>query len=417
MSFRPPPRPAPVRALNAAWGAAARLGVGRTRLDEASLFAAARRASGRHAFRDLSFLEPMRRLLASLEEEARLHPIGRMAMRQTLVRTLATRLGLEALEDLHPEVARRPVEAPVFIVGLQRTGTTLLHRLLTCEPTLRPLYSWEGLSPLPNAIGLGGPAPPAGGRDPRMRRAELAERALRYVAPEFFAIHPVEAHAPEEDVLVMDLSFLSPTVDATLHAPSYSRWFWAADQRPAYEMLRRVIRVLLWQRPGRYLGKTPHHLEQLSALFDVFPDAKVIQTHRDPLRVTASYCSMIAHGRRVFSDHVDAREVGRQLSEGAVRGVTRAMEDRERLGEARFLDVAYANLVADPVEQLRRIYDFLGTELRPATLERMEAFRANNPQHKHGVHRYRLEDFGIKREALSERFEPYRARFDVPEES
>ncbi len=143
----------------------------------------------------------------------------------------------------------------------------------------------------------------------------------------------------------------------------------------------------------------------------------MIQTHRDPVRVAASYCSMITHGRRVFSDHVDPREVGHQLSEGAVRGVSRAMAARDTLGEERFLDIAYADLVTDPIKQLRRIYEFLGTELTPATLAEVEAHRGENPQHKHGVHRYRLEDFGIDRARLAERFGPYRARFDVPEEA
>lgn len=400
--------PLPVRMAVGAWGGLQRVGVARTRLDEASLLASARRASGLHHFVDESFREPLRRLLASLEEEARLHPLGRMVLRQSLLRALVNRLRLEDLSDRHPEIARLPVEAPVFIVGLQRTGTTLLHRLLTCEPALRPLLSWEALNPAPFPGHV-----PSSPRDPRVRQAELAERALRYLAPELFAIHPVEAHAPEEDVLLLDLSFVSPTADATLRVPSYQAWLREVDQRPAYRYFRRAIQLLLWQRGGRWLGKTPHHLENLDVILDVFPDAKIVQTHRDPIRVVASFCSMIAHSRAVFSAQVDPFEVGAQLGEKAVRAVTRAMQVRDRAGPGTFLDVAYADLVSDPMKEVRRIYDFIGLELAPETTRAMEGWRSGNPQNKHGVHHYRLEDFGLDRAELERRFEPYRARYGI----
>jgi len=410
-SIRPAPLPRPVRGALAAWRAVQRVGVGRVPLSEASLVATARRASGLHAFVDESFREPLRRLLAALDEEAGLHPLGRTMLRQSLVRALVNRLRLEDLNDRHPEIADHPVASPVFIVGLQRTGTTLLHRLLTCEPRLRPLLAWEALNPAPF------PGRRArGDRDPRMRLAETAERGLRYLAPEFFAIHPVEAHAPEEDVLLLDMSFVSPTADATLRVPSYSAWLADVDQRPAYRTFRRLIQLLLWQREGRWLGKTPHHLENLDALLEVFPDARIIHTHRDPVRVVASFCSMIAHGRALFSDRVDPREVGAQLGAKAVRAVTRAMEVRDHVGGDAFLDVAYPDLVADPLGQIRRITDFVGLSPEPASERAMQEWIAANPQNKHGAHRYRLDDFGLDRLRLEKDFEPYRSRFGIRSE-
>jgi hypothetical protein len=409
--FQAPRFPLPVRAALTGWRALQTTGMARTRLDEASLIAAARRESGLSRFADDSFRDPLRRLLASLEEEAHLHPLGRMLLRQSLVRALVNLLRLEALCEQHPEIRELPVREPVFVLGLQRTGTTLLHRLLTCEPALRPLLSWEALNPAPFPG-----AAARGGRDPRMRLAEVAERGLRYLAPEFFAIHPVEAHAPEEDVLLLDLSFISPTADATLDVPRYSAWIRDTDQRLAYRTFRRAIQLLLWQRPGRWLGKTPHHLENLDALLDVFPDAKVIQTHRDPVRVVASYASMMAHGRAIFSDRVDPNAVGAQLASRAVRAVTRAMQVRERASAQSFLDVAYTDLLADPLAQIRRIYEFLGPPLAPATEAAMQRWLAANPQNKRGVHRYRLEDFGLDRAQLERSFEPYRRRFGVASE-
>ncbi len=409
--FRPAKRPSIVTGLNALGRGCELLGA-RIPLNEASLVRAARRQSGLHGFADESFREPLRVLLDSLEREARLHPLGRFIIRQSLVRALVNRLRMERAFDLHPEIGECSVAAPVFIAGLQRTGTTLLHRLLACEPALRPLMSWEALNPAP----FPGDPQRADGRDPRMGPAEMSEKGLRYLAPEFFAIHPVEAHAPEEDVLLLDLSFWSPTAEATQRTPSLSRWMEATDPIPPYQLLRKILQFLSWQREGRWLGKTPHHLEYLDALFSVFPDARVIQTHRDPLRVVPSFCSMISHGRAIFSDRVDPKEVADHLARKAVRTVTRSMDFRAKHGENAFLDVSYADLVADPLKQIRRIYDFLGLPLAPETERTMQTFLTRNPQGKHGAHRYQLEDFALDRTRLARDFEPYCSRFDVPAE-
>jgi hypothetical protein len=391
--------------------AANRLGIARPSLEEASLVEAARKASGLNDFVDDSFQEPMRRLITSLETEARLHPLGRITMRETLVRSLVNRLRLEDLCARHPEIEGTEVVAPVFVVGLQRTGTTLLQRLLTCEPRLRPLLAWEGLNPAPDPRGQG-----RDGRDIRIRHARLAERALRYLGPELFAIHPVEAEAPEEDIHLLDLTFISPAADAIAPIPTYQSWFQQVDQLPAYRYMKRLMQLLLWQRGGRWLGKTPHHMEYLDELLSVFPDAKVVVTHRDPLRTVASFCSMMGHSRALFSDRVDANEVGDQFGAKAIRAVSRLMDARDRLGSDAFLDVLYQDVVADPMKQVRRVYDFVGLDLEVSTEAAMQSWLHDNAQTKHGVHHYRLEDFGLTREQLDPQFRAYRTRFGVPVE-
>lgn len=406
-----PYRPRAIAVANGIGRGLARIGL-RANLEEASLLAAARRAGKGRRFADESFREPLGRLLRALDCEARLHPLGRAILRQTLVRLLLNRLRLEAACQEHSEIEAIAVDSPVFIVGLQRTGTTLLHRLLAVDPALRPLASWEALNPAP----FPGTGPRGGGRDPRMRSAEWAERGLRYLAPDFFAIHPVEAHAPEEDVLLLDFSLLSPTAEASQNLPSYSQWLEEVDHRPAYRYFRRMIQLLLWQKPGRWLGKTPHHLEYLDVLLDVFPDAKIIHTHRDPLRALPSFCSMLFHARGIFSDRVDPREVGRQWTHKQVRMVERGMVVRDRVGAESFADVSYTALIADPIKQVRRIYDFLELDLAPETERRMQAWISGNPQHRLGRHDYRLEDFGLDRADLERRFAAYRERFDVPRE-
>jgi hypothetical protein len=273
------------------------------------------------------------------------------------------------------------------------------------------MAAWEGLNPAPFPR-----SPDRRGRDPRLRPAQTAERALRYLAPELFAIHPVEATEPEEDIHLLDLTFVSPAIDAIARVPSYQAWFREVDQLPAYRYMRRSIQLLLWQRPGRWLGKTPHHLEHLDELLAVFPDAKIVLTHRDPSRTVASFCSMMAHSRALFCDDVDPDEIGAQFGAKAIRAVEKSLAARARFDPARFLDLLYQDVVADPLKQARRVYDFIGLDLAPETEAGMRRWLEAHTQTQHGVHQYRLEDFGLSRAELDPHFQSYCARFGVPRE-
>jgi len=409
LSFQTPKFPIPVRGGLAAWRLAERAGIGQVSLSEESLVATARRNTGLREFVDESFRDPMRRMLTCLEEEAQLHPLGRTIMRESLVRALVNRLRLEDQCARHPEIASIPVTAPVFVVGLQRTGTTMLQRLMTCEPRLREMTAWEGLNPAPFPGGTD-----RRGRDPRLRLAKTSERALRYLAPDLFAIHPVEAEAPEEDIHLLDVTFVSPAVDAILRVPSYQAWFCEVDQLPAYRYMKRLMQLLLWQRGGRWLGKTPHHLEHLDELLTIFPDAKVVLTHRDPARTVASFCSMMAHSRAMFSDATDPIEIGEQFGAKAIRAVGRLMDVRSRVDSSSFLDVLYQDVVADPLQEIRRVFEFIGLDLAAETETSMRRWLTDNSQTRHGVHSYQLSDFGLDRSMLDRHFEPYRDRFGVP---
>ncbi len=412
-AFAAPPFPLPVRLGLGLWGAIARLGMAYPDLGESSLIASARRRTGLEHFVDEDFRIPMRRLLYSLEEEADLHLLGRSVMRSSLIRVLECRLRLENLCDLHPEIAATPIERPIFIAGLQRTGTTKLHRLLSMDRRLRAISAAEALNPAP----LGRPV-----RDEpfeierRIAQARIAERGMRYLSPALFAIHPIEAEAPEEDVFLLDATFISGAVDASLSVPSYTKWIREIDQTEAYRYFRRLIGLLLWQRPGRYLGKTPHHLENLDALLTVFPDAKIIHTHRDPQKVVPSFSSMMAHAGAMLSKDVDPIRVGRRVFEQTTNSVARAMEMRDRAAAGSVLDVHYENLVRDPLKEIRRIYDFVEMDFDSETEGAMRKWMAENPRHKNGQHRYRLEDFGLDPKELDERFEVYRNRYDVSRE-
>jgi hypothetical protein len=395
-----PYRPLPLRVAH---GALAALGVSRwPSLRPDDLIAAARAAEKLH---DLGApdLEPLERMVASIEAEASLNPLGRFATRERLVQVLRNRLRFTELSRRHPEISAVALEPPVVIAGLQRTGTTLLHRLLAADPRVRSLASWEALNPAPFLSGRG---------DPRPGLARRAEAGLRWLSPDFFAVHPVEADAPEEDVLLLEHAFLSTVAEATLRVPSFSAWLESTDQRPAYVLMGRLLQLLTWQHgPSRWVLKTPHHLEWLDVLWDVFPGATVVMTHRDPLVTAGSFCSMVAHGRGVMSDVVDPAEIGRDWLEKLGRMTDRALDAREARGDRGVIDVRYEALMADPVGTVRRVREAAGLPCDAEADAATQAAMARMPKDRHGAHRYALDDFGLDEAKVRQRLRRWRDRF------
>ncbi len=412
LDYRHPYRPLPVRIINGIGGmvhtAGDTLGIeGALRPD--TLIRRATRKTGLSDFGDEYFREGLEELIRSVRAEANLHTVGRLITIMRIENALHCRLRVEEYLDRFPETEKIDVSAPVVITGLQRTGTTLLHRLLAADPVARSLASWEAINPVPPDSDSG--------KDSRERKAKLSETALSYLAPDFFAIHPVEAAAPEEDVLLLDYTFSSTVPEATLRVPTYSKWVEEHDQVPAYRYMRTLLRILLRQRPGEFwVLKTPHHLEFMDTLFAVFPGTRVIQTHRDPFSAVTSFCSMVSHGRGVFSDTVDPVEVGTHWSRKIHRMITRAMESRSRLPADRFLDVSYYDLVANPLNEIERVYRFLGRPLDGRTEEAIHKTLAQNTKDRYGRHKYNLESFGLTAGTIEELFSAYMKRYDIPTE-
>lgn len=407
--YRRPHRRLPVRLMNGLGQLAAGFGM-RGRLDAESLLAAARKKTELSDIGDRGFLERLELLTQALEDEARLHPLGRQMARLNLLRILTNRLRLNAVFE-SDKGNHEKNEDPVFIIGLQRTGTTLLHRLLASDPAWRHLKSWEAINPVPLAGGS------AGGADGRMRTAFAAQLVVKYLAPDFAAIHPVAVREPEEDCLLFDYDLHGTVPEALWRVPSFSAWLERQDHIAAYRYYAAILDYLWQLRPaGRWLLKTPQHLEQLASLFAVFPGARLIQIHRDPLRTMASFCSMMAHSRGVFSDQVDPHDIGRHWFAKARRMISRSMSERDARGEDSFFDVSYYDLTADPLESVRRIYAWLGTELSDEAEKRMHSYLVENPQHKLGRHVYRLADFGLDQADVESAFTDYRRRFAIPHE-
>jgi hypothetical protein len=345
-------------------------------------------------------LEPLEQLVEAIRSEASLHPIGHLATHGRLVAALRNRLRAQAWFRRHPEILEQPVPAPIVITGLQRTGTTLLQRLLSADPRHHALHAWRALNP----------APPLAGDDTRIRQAKLAERGAAWLAPDFFAVHPIEHASVDEDILLLDGSFLSTVAEATLHVPSFSAWLEGQDQTPGYALHKRYLQLMQWRQPGeRWVLKTPHHLEWLDTLLAVYPDAHILHTHRDPLETLPSFCSMIAHGRGIMSDAVDPMEIGEHWLRKTHRMVSRTMQLRRARPDVRVHDVYYADLVADPIATVARIYDGLGLELTDAARDAIDRQRRASRKHKYGKHVYAAADFGLSNDRIADRFSAYRS--------
>ncbi len=379
-------------------------------LEEQRLLDEAERRTGLDDFGDSSFREPFGLLVRSLDREASLSFLGRVAARQDILRLLNHRLRMEIDRRRHPEIGAEEIQAPLFVTGLPRTGTTLLHGLLAQDPANRAALNWEMMYPSP---------PPARARHRRDRRIELAERQLRWfrrLAPDFQKIHPVGARLPEECLIIHSHSFVSFQFQTSHDVPSYQAWLEAQDLRVSYETHRRFLQHLQWHGPrGTWVLKAPAHLFGLRALFASYPDAGVIFTHRDPVEVVASVASLHTVLRSTFSDAVDPVAVGTEVSRRWADGITRALRDRDAgcAAAGRFIDVLYTDLVRDPVATVRRIYGHFGRRLTAVAEDRMRAFLAANPKDKHGQHQYALAHFGLDPEEVRARYRGYCDRFGL----
>src|SRR5262245_8473647 len=390
-----------------------RLGVRPVSLDEGSLLAAASRATGLDDFGDAEFRAPFRRLLDGLESEADLTLLGRIAAHRDLVGLLTNRLRLVEDRRKHPEIAAERIVAPIFIVGLPRTGSTALHHLLAQDPDTRAPQAWEVMYPSPP------PTRATYETDPRIERAARQLRWLDWLAPDFKTIHPVGAQLPLECIAIMSASFLAARFQTTYNVPGYEAWLATQDMRPAYAFHRRFLQHLQWRAPGaRWALKAPSHVFSFDALLDTYPDARILQTHRDPVAVVASVASLSSVLHRAFGRQRRPERFGHEVTNRWTEGLERSLELRRsgRVAPEGVVDVHHHELATDPMAVVRRIYSQFDMPLTPVAEARMRAFSAEHPRGAQGRHEYALEPFGLDRDDLARRFRAYTERFGVPPE-
>jgi len=407
-----PRLPSPLRLANAAMRPFARQRIG---LEEDELLATARRRSGLRDFGDPGFHEPLGVLTAALDAEARLSPLGRYAARALVLGLLVTRLRLVRLLEQHPEILSLPIDAPIVIMGLPRTGTTHLHSLIASDPALRSLPYWESLEPIPAALPEGPGARVPAGRDPRYWRCVLAMKLLDWTIPLFPLMHEMAPDARHEEIQLLAVDFRSMLFEASNTVPRYRDWYRKTDQTGAYRMLRTLLQALQWMdgRPRRWVLKSPQHLEQIGPLLEVFPDAKLVQTHRDPVRVTASFCTMGAYGLRMGTDRVDLAEFGAYWAERIENLLRASVEDRPRIPSGQIFDVRFEDFVGRELETVEALYAFADQPFDARAREAFVAYQAANSRGRHGTIEYHLEDFAIDARERRLALAFYRERFGL----
>ena len=370
-----------------------------TKLTESSLLAEASQKTGLTDFGSSDFLAPMRILLDSIEKEARLHTFGRISIRDRFVRLLSQRLLIQDHLKRFPEITRRPVAKPVLILGLPRTGTTLLHHLMAAAPGARAPLLWELLNPCPP------PTRETRSTDPRIKEAKKQLSLLETVVPVASTIHPMNAEEAEECLWLFELSFRSLSFQVFLQVPTYCEYLAGADMLPLYEYHRTALQILQWQCPGDYwLLKTPYHLHYIDTIRKVYPDVRIVFTHRDPLRVVASACSLIESALRSHSDEVDPKKVGQTWMSTWGSAMAHAMAARKDLPGSQVYDLDYDRLMADPIAAARDIHRHFDLPFDPKIEVAMRSWYAKNAAGKHTKHRYELARYGLNPHEVVERF-------------
>src|SRR5215471_2526066 len=368
------------------------------------LHASATRITGLADFGAGDYRDGLAVLLDSCAREAGLTELGAKAHRAFLRGALVARLLSEAAWARYPGHAAVAIDRPIFVTGLPRTGTTALHRLLTADPAHQGLELW--LTEVPQ------PRPPRDTweQDPVFGRIQAAYERHHVAHPEFMGVHYMAADQVEECWQLLRQSMRSVSYECLAHLPSYSAWLAGQDWTAAYRRHRRNLRLIgLPDRGRRWVLKNPSHLFALDALLRVYPDALVIQTHRDPRAAIASVCSLAAQASAGWSPAFAGEVIGRDQLELWARGLERFTAERARYDPAQFFDVDYAEFAADPVRTVESVYAHFGLALSPEARAAMEAVRAQGAPAAVGpAHRYALSDFGLTGDQVDERFAGYR---------
>ncbi len=388
------------------------------KLDKHSLLEAAVEATGLDDFGDSWFERPMDVLLDSLREEARLNAAGEFSAAKQFHHVLRDRLYTQMWFKRHPEILERTIARPVVIVGPMRSGTTRLHRLLASDRRFSHMRSFETISPVPRPEFedvLAGTA-----KDFRSVLARRIMKVARLANPRTLSIHPTGPFEPEEELGLLVASMWGMKHEAQWHVPSYARWTETHDATPAYEHLANLLRLVGWSqqvssiRP--WILKTPQHMMDLPALLKVFPDARLIFTHRDPHAVVGSAASLAWNQTILYSDHVDADRIGREWLTKTETMIARMRQARDSIPRERMIDVQYEDMERDWRGTMDRIYGFLDLEIEPA-LGGMEDYLERSRALKRTPHQYSLEEFGLSSREVAERLGDYVSTYDIPREA
>jgi hypothetical protein len=381
---------------------------GKAALDLEEMLAAALKRAGRKGFDDRSFVHPLQRLIASCNTESDLNALGRNAVKFEIRRSLHNLLEFERRERAQPQVLERPIERPVFITGMPRSGSTFLHRLIVRDPTVAAPLSWRLVHPHPSAAGRLGEA---------LNRARVQAQfyLMRVLAPELNSLHEVAAGEPEECTDITAQVFQSLRYDSVYRVPSYQSWLQRHGHIEAYRFHKRFLQHLQHlDAEGcerRWILKSPDHVFALEDIRAVYPDAVWVFIHRDPVAVLASVARLTEVLRRPFSHHVDRAEIGEQVRASWLDGAERMMSAAAASGE--ILHLHYREIVSDPQNAAARLFRHCGHAASGDAARRMRRWLGNRSNRAHRQRQYDLTSFGLDPGTLREQFKRYTDAFDI----
>lgn len=408
----------PIRLLNGVLRAANTVGLATCPMEVNALLAAARKDTRLSEFGDERYLEPLKLLIKSYNEEADLNPIGRFLARTNISRLLKGRLYAEDLIARHPEILERDLGNPVVIVGLARSGTTRLHRLLAADERFLHLKSWESVYPIPYPECF--TAREAGKTDPRITALEQGLKAVLYMGPQIAAVHPLGTFEVEEEIGLLQHAFATQLFEIQSQLPGFAHHLMTTDQTPAYEYLARLMKIVSWFRndpPGKtWLLKSPQHMQDLDALMNVFPGARIVCPHRDPVKVVGSSCSMAWNSVVRDNDNATPAWVGNEWFTKTQSMLNKTLAVRATMPANQQYDLLYADITADWEQAMQGVYSFLDMPFADQARSGMQAWLDENKQHKHGAHKYSLDEFGLETHQVRSALRFYSERFSIPQE-
>ncbi|RLD82047.1 MAG: hypothetical protein DRJ15_02755, partial [Bacteroidetes bacterium] len=349
--------------------------------------------------------EGLRKLVYSITNESHPNPFGALAVKGLLERILYGRYMIEQEMAKKPWIEDQRIEQPVFIIGMPRTGTSILHAILHEDPAHRSPLAWECLLPYPAAT------PETFKDNAQFRTIEKEFGQLFKLVPDFQRKHYMAVDSPQECLGITAFDFNSFQFSAQLYLPSYMKWF--SDDSDMLGTMRFHKRFLQYLQSGgvkseRWLLKSPVHLRRLDEIFEVYPDARIIMTHRGPSDIVSSTASLISSVRTLYSDREDPNVTGQEQAMLWSKYFDRFIESRKALGkEDQIIDLKFEDFVVDQLGTIRKIYERFGWDLSEEAVKNFEGFLAENPREKHGKHEYSLDNFGLKEDEVNRQFSRY----------
>ena len=372
-------------------------------LNQLEIINEAKNQTGMANFGNPLFMNGFEALISSINQEANLNEIGVEAQKHRLIGILANILRIENALMENPKILEEEIKSPVVIVGLPRTGSTMTHRLLASDPNHTAMLWWEGRYPaMLEGEKRGNPLD-------RMEMGKAEVEAVMQASPDALTIHPWDYKGADEEILLLEHTFFSTVPESFMRLPTYSKWVESQDHIHAYAQLKIMLQYLQWQNPGRnkkrWVLKSPHHLGFIDKLLKAFPDSKVIQTHRDPLKTVPSFCSMCSNLFEPLTNSYDKNEIGHHWAHKLAKVLNHCMEV-SNLNKENFLNLEFKKMIKDPILEMEEVYNFIDEDFTDQAENAMNAWKEEN-QHEMGAHQYSLEEFGLESSFIDSYFSEY----------